>query len=332
MTKTKYAVIGHPKREKHNVTDKKSGISYNFYTDPTTKGNGYSAPNWDPFIWYKNWMYSFCHAHNFIDKFYDEKSKNGLKDKETYFIFVAPEDKKREKFIVDTVIKAKQIIKINKYENLDNKKTLSLITTDYKKWFIEQSYDNLTDKIHRSTNISKNDIKNIILKYHYPEAVYKENNKYVRCSSKACCSDKALYMGPVHNGKSQLEQYMVIGDPEESFIPLIRKENKFLNLTIDNTEKNTNGQTKLKSIGIISKNKKNKRFYSKDDITEDKLKEILGFTFDDLLNEKRVPNGILYKKTSSEFVEDVFDDKDYFDKFKKFNDEDYWDKIKATKL
>lgn len=334
---TTYAIVGHPQREKHNVRDKNSKLNYEFYTDPVRR-NGYSASNQDPFIWYKNWMYSFCHAHNFIDKFYDEKSKNGLKDEETYFIFVAPQEgKNREKFIVDTVIKAKQIIKIDrKLKNRNVKDNKNLIKLNKDDYFIKKNCKDLAEdilsKIDKDFHISNLDIENIILKYHYPAFVREiDDNEGVRYEKLNGTFQKIsddMYLGPVHNSKGANDLYLVIGDSEQSFIPLIRNKEtgEFKNLIINNS-KDDEGYALLQNIGVQSKNSKNMAFYPKviKSLKQLNLKD--DFSFIDMK-----PNEEIYKETSNEFVEDVFGDKDYFDNIKKFNDEDYRNKIKATKL
>lgn len=343
---TTYAIVGHPHREEHNVKDKNSGIDYKFYTDSIRK-NGYSDLNQDPFIWYKNWMYSFCHAHNFIDKFYydsdnnGKKFKSGLDDEEIYFIFVAPQGKNREKFIVDTVIKAKQIIKIDrklKNKNIENNE--DLIKLDKGDYFIKKNCKDLAEdmfsKIDKDFHISNLDIENIILKYHYPAFVRKvDDSKVTRyeelksdngVNSQGLSND--MYLGPVHNSKGVNDLYLVIGDPEESFIPLIRnkKTGEFKNLTIKNSKDDV-GHTLLQNIGVQSKSDKNMAFYPKviKSLRQLNLKDDFSFT-------KIKPTETIYKKTSNEFVEDVFGNKDYFDNVENFNDGDYWNKIKATKL
>lgn len=341
---TTYAVIGHPKREEHYVKDKNSGVNYSFYTDPARE-KGYSASNQDPFIWYKNWMYSFCHAHNFINKFYydnnGEKSKSGLDDEETYFVFVAPQDKNREKFIVDTIIKAKQIIKIDrklKNKNIENNE--NLIKLDKVDYFIKKNCKDLAEdmfsKIDKNFHISNLDIENIILKYHYPAFVRKVDNskvtRYEKLKSDNGVNSQGLsndmYLGPVHNSKGVNDLYLVIGDPEESFIPLIRnkKTGEFKNLIINNS-KDDEGHTLLQNIGVQSKSDKNMAFYPKviKSLKQLNLKDDFSFTEMNLTET-------IYKKTSNEFVEDVFGDKDYFDNIKKFDDREYCRKIMNTKI
>lgn len=328
---TTYAIVGHPQREKHNVRDKNSKLNYEFYTDPVRR-NGYSASNQDPFIWYKNWMYSFCHAHNFIDKFYDEKSKNGLKDKETYFIFVAPQEgENREKFIVDTVIKAKQIIKIDrKLKNRDIKNNKNLIKLNKDDYFIKKNCKDLAgdilSKIDKDFHISNLDIENIILKYHYPAFVREiDDNEGVRYEKLNRTFQKLsddMYLGPVHNSKGTNDLYLVIGDSDQSFIPLIKygDTDHFENLIIYN--KNGEEDTLLQNIHVESKS--NSAFYP------NKIESLSQLNLNEDFSPKKMEStGEIYKKTSSEFVEDVFGKKNYFDVFP-FNDDDYLDKILST--
>ena len=333
---TTYAIVGHPQREKHNVRDKNSKLNYEFYTD-SVRRNGYSALNQDPFIWYKNWMYSFCHAHNFIDKFYNGESKNGLKDEETYFIFVAPQEgENREKFIVDTVIKAKQIIKIDrklKNKNIENNE--NLIKLDKSDYFIKKNCKDLAEdmfsKIDKDLHISNLDIENIILKYHYPAFVRQvgdsEYVRYEKINGTLQSFSDDMYLGPVHNSKGVNDLYLVIGDPEESFIPLIRnkKTGEFNNLIIKNSKDNK-GHTLLQNICVQSKSDKNMAFYPNviESLSQLNLKDDFSF-----INMK--PNEKIYKKTSNEFVEDVFGKKNYFDTLS-FDNDDYLYKTLSTKV
>lgn len=328
---TTYAIVGHHERKKYRVRDLKTQNEYILHSDEIQTA-GYSAPNQDPFIWYKNWMYSFCHAHNFINKFYDEESNNGLKDKETYFIFVTPEDKKREKFIIDTVIKAKQIIKIDRerYRGIKDEDNKKLIKDENEgryavKISCKELAKEINDKVNNDFNISKSDIENVILKHHYPAFLCKNGSNYKNCDKE--CPLKEMYMGSVHNTKGSGDLYSVIGDPEESFIPLIKDKEtgKFKNFTIDSNI--------LKNIGLIP------GMYARKISNEECIKELIENHITDDCKPDEVLKNIeekkdelfksAYRKTTNEFIADVFGDKNYFSNLDKY--EDYKEKIKNIK-
>jgi len=94
---TKYGLVPHNKRTKFILTNGESNKEeYSIYAD-SKKGNQ------DPYIWNKNFVYSFCHANGFINKF----------EKGDYLFFLSPNSKgwkSATKFYIDTVINVEKII------------------------------------------------------------------------------------------------------------------------------------------------------------------------------------------------------------------------------
>ena len=100
-----YVIVGHPVREKMTIEVKEHpGKKFNISIDKR-KNEG---KNEDPYVFTENFLYSFCHAYEAITK----KIRNKVKDKESvYFIFVARIKNSSEIFEIDTIIKAKEIVK-----------------------------------------------------------------------------------------------------------------------------------------------------------------------------------------------------------------------------
>lgn len=92
--------IGHPIRQKQElVIDKeKYKISFDGFKDEKN--------NEDPFIWNKNFLYSFCHANHALSPEIRQRIKEDV-----YLVFVAPTKENPEIVEIDTIIKAEQIYK-----------------------------------------------------------------------------------------------------------------------------------------------------------------------------------------------------------------------------
>ena len=92
--------IGHPIRQKQElVIDKeKYKISFDVFKDEKN--------NEDPFIWNKNFLYSFCHANHALSPEIRQRIKEDV-----YLVFVAPTKENPEIVEIDTIIKAEQIYK-----------------------------------------------------------------------------------------------------------------------------------------------------------------------------------------------------------------------------
>ena len=92
--------IGHPIRQKQElVIDKeKYKISFDGFKDEKN--------NEDPFIWNKNFLYSFCHANHALSAEIRQRIKEDV-----YLVFVAPTKENPEIVEIDTIIKAEQIYK-----------------------------------------------------------------------------------------------------------------------------------------------------------------------------------------------------------------------------
>ena len=91
--------IGHPTREKQKLK-----IENEVY-DISFDGFKNEKYNEDPFIWNKNFLYSFCHAHHVLTKEIRQK----IKEEEIYFVFVAKTEDDPKKVEIDTILKAKEI-------------------------------------------------------------------------------------------------------------------------------------------------------------------------------------------------------------------------------
>lgn len=107
--------IGHPIRKKQEfiIDNEKYRISFDKFKKD-------EKSNEDPFIWNKNFLYSFCHANHalsteirqLINKKNEEKEgekKDEEKKEEVYFVFVAKTAKDSDIFEIDTIIKAEKI-------------------------------------------------------------------------------------------------------------------------------------------------------------------------------------------------------------------------------
>lgn len=90
--------IGLPIRQKQElVIDKeKYKISFDGFNDEKN--------NEDPFIWNKNFLYSFCHANHALSAEIRQRIKEDV-----YLVFVAPTKENPEIVEIDTIIKAEQI-------------------------------------------------------------------------------------------------------------------------------------------------------------------------------------------------------------------------------
>ena len=93
--------IGHPMRQKQElvIENEKYNISFDGFNDEKN--------NEDPFIWNKNFLYSFCHANHALSA--EIRQKINKEKEEVYLVFVAPTKENPEIVEIDTILKAKEI-------------------------------------------------------------------------------------------------------------------------------------------------------------------------------------------------------------------------------
>ena len=141
-----YVIVGHPVREKMTIEVKEyPGKKFNISIDKR-KNEG---KNEDPYVFTENFMYSFCHANSAITK----KIRNKVKDNESvYFIFVARIDNSSEIFEIDTIIKAKEIVKWPEKGNRHEKNLSFLKDDNVRKYHLPAIIDG---------NLQEHNIKNL---------------------------------------------------------------------------------------------------------------------------------------------------------------------------
>ena len=101
-----YVIVGHPVREKMTIeVNEYPGKKFNISIDKRKINR--EEKNEDPYVFTKNFLYSFCHAYQAITKKIRVKVENG---ESVYFIFVARIENGSEIFEIDTIIKAKEIV------------------------------------------------------------------------------------------------------------------------------------------------------------------------------------------------------------------------------
>ena len=93
--------IGHPLREKQKLK-----IENEVY-DISFDGFKNEKHNEDPFIWNKNFLYSFCHANHALSA--EIRQKINKEKEEVYLVFVAPTKENPKIVEIDTILKAKEI-------------------------------------------------------------------------------------------------------------------------------------------------------------------------------------------------------------------------------
>lgn len=98
--------VGHPIRKKREfiVDNEKYMISFDGFKD--------KKYNEDPFIWNKNFLYSFCHANHALSTEIRQLINKEEEDQEdVYFVFVAEIAEDFDIFEIDTIIKAEEFYK-----------------------------------------------------------------------------------------------------------------------------------------------------------------------------------------------------------------------------
>lgn len=161
--------------------------------------------NEDPFIWNKNFLYSFCHANvalskKIVDKICDKNAKENV-----YLVFVAKRDNETPIMEIDTVMKANKIIK---WPEKNNRKVSDMQNT-FKKFF-------------KSKNEKESEqVINNIIKYHLPGIKEEE-----------CGENKIGNLN--HHNKIILNT--CVGDARKSFLPMVKSSKGYQPYTFNETD------------------------------------------------------------------------------------------------
>lgn len=256
---TKYIIVPHGKREIANVT-LKTGDSAEIRYDG--KSEGYGSRNEDPFVRYRNaWFYSFCHTNQTFTK----EIRGDIED--IIFVFMALN--KGDTWTIDTVINLKKLISIDKkdFEITREKKALSKVKMDD---IVNGICDELESEINLPIEELKEDVKEIIAKYHLPK-FYKEYNDVKPNDNANKLADNEIYNGESylseeHNKPASPVLYLGLADMSKSYFPM-KKENdgkykcinfEYEGLTkkIKHTEEGENGNFRYYVIKSTGKDKK----------------------------------------------------------------------------
>lgn len=132
-------IIGHPEREKKtlSIENKKYEISFDEFKS--------EKHNEDPFIWNDNFLYTFCHTNDSLNK--DVREWIEEKD-EVYFVFVAKSKDENNKEIleIDTIIKAKELYEWPEKGQRNKEILPEIFNSKVKNYHLPDCYDgNLTE-------------------------------------------------------------------------------------------------------------------------------------------------------------------------------------------
>lgn len=213
MNENKYVIVPHGKREIADVI-LKNGDNAEIRYDGKSKG--YGSRNEDPFVRYRmQWFYSFCHTNQTFSK----EMRNDIEN--VTFVFMAFDEK--DTWIIDTVINLKKLINVDKedFETTREKKVLSKVKMTN---VVDEIYNSLKSEINISSEELKNDVKEIIAKYHLPE-FYKEYNDKVPNNKASELADNEIYNGDsflseVHNKPASPVLYLGLANMSKSYFPM----------------------------------------------------------------------------------------------------------------
>ena len=132
-------IIGHPEREKKTLSIENKEYEIGFDKFKSEKHNE------DPFIWNDNFLYTFCHTNDSLNK--DVREWIEEKD-EVYFVFVAKSKDENNKEIleIDTIIKAKELYEWPEKGQRNKEILPEIFNSKVKNYHLPDCYDgNLTE-------------------------------------------------------------------------------------------------------------------------------------------------------------------------------------------